>query len=98
MAERTCDAHYDAGSSTLELFGVIDHGTLPLVREALDRAFRATPCRLTVDLSGVDGLSAHMLGRLVHLCNTLYPGTLVRLPARTNAAGHAPFLGMAATA
>lgn len=98
MAERAFDAQYDAGSSTLELFGVIDHGTLPLVREAVDRAFRATPCRLTIDLSGVDSLPAHMLGRLVHVCNTLYPGTLLRLPARRNPATAAPLRGMAATA
>lgn len=95
MAERSFDAHYDAGSSTLELFGVIDHGTLPLVREAVDRAFRATPCRLTVDLSGVDSMPAHILGRLVHVCNTLYPGTLLRLPPRRSAPSTLP---MAATA
>lgn len=92
MEERAFGFHHDTGSSTLELFGVIDHGSLPLVREAVDLAFRRTPCRLTVDLTGVDRLSAHMLGRLVHLCNTHYPGTLIRLPDRR---GPAP---LAATA
>ena len=95
MAERSFDAHYDAGSSTLELFGEIDHGALPLVREAVDRAYRATPCRLTVDLRGVDLLPAHLLGWLVHLCNSQYPDTLIRLPQRRDAP---PALPMAATA
>lgn len=81
MAERALDFQFDSGSSTLELYGVVDHATLPRVIEAVDRAFRASPCRLTVDLAGVDLLPAHLLGWLVHLCNTQYPGTLIRLPA-----------------
>ena len=82
MRERAFDCHYDPSSSTLELYGVIDAGALPQVREAVDRAFRASPCRLTLDLCGVDALPAPALGRLVHLCNTQYPGTLIRLPRR----------------
>lgn len=82
MRERAFEYNFDGGSSTLELYGVIDHGTLPGVREAVDRAYRATPCRLTVDLRGVDLLPAHVLGWLVHLCNSRYPGTLIRLPER----------------
>lgn len=82
MRERAFECHYDAGSSTLELYGVVDTGALPRIREAIDRAFRSSPCRLTVDLCGVDGLAATALGRLVHLCNTQYPGTLIRLPRR----------------
>ncbi|MGZ5418711.1 MAG: STAS domain-containing protein [Nocardioides sp.] len=94
MRERAFEYNYDGGSSTLELYGVIDHGTQPGVREAVDRAYRATPCRLTVDLSGVDLLPAHLLGWLVHLCNTRYPGTLIRLPERRPST----FAPMAATA
>lgn len=82
MAERALDFQYDSRSSTLEVYGVVDHATWPRVREAVDQAFRSSPCRLTVDLTGVDRLPAHLLGRLVHLCNTQYPGTLIRLPAR----------------
>ena len=98
MRERALEFNYDAGSNTLELYGVVDHGALPRVREALDRAFRSSPCRLTVDLSGADLLPAHTLGRLVHLCNTQYPGTLIRLPARRSTPFAAPVAAMAATA
>ncbi len=85
MAERALDFHYDSGSSTLEVYGVVDHATLPQVMEAVDRAFRSSPCRLTVDLAGVDVLPAHLLGWIVHLCNTQYPGTLIRCPGRRTA-------------
>ncbi len=85
MAERALDFQFDSGSSTLEVYGVVDHATLPTVMAAVDRAFRASPCRLTVDLAGVDLLPAHLLGWLVHLCNTQYPGTLIRCPARRTA-------------
>ena len=98
MRERALDFHYDGGSSTLELYGVIDHGALPRIREAIDRAFRASPCRLTVDLGGVDLVPAHTLGRLVHLCNTEYPGTLFRLPPRHTTRFQPVGDGMAATA
>lgn len=86
MAERALDFHYDSASSTLELYGVVDHATLPRVMEAVDRAFRSSPCCLTVDLTGVDVLPAHLLGWLVHLCNTQYAGTMIRVPARRNPA------------
>jgi hypothetical protein len=82
MDDRTFVSHYDARTSTLELSGIIDRAALPLVLEDVDRAFRRTACLLTIDLSRAQGLPAHILGLLVHLCNTRYPGTFVRPPAR----------------
>lgn len=85
MDEQGFASHYDAGTSTLELSGTIHHEALPRLREEVDRAFRRTACVLTIDLTRVDRVPAHTMGRLVHLCNTSYPGTLLRLPGRTRA-------------
>lgn len=82
MSERALEFYFETSSSTLELYGPLEAEALPRLLEAVDRSFRSSPCRLTVDLSGVDDLPAHTLGRLVHVCNTCYPGTLIRLPQR----------------
>jgi hypothetical protein len=83
MDNETFACHYDAGAATLEMRGTIDQDSWPKVDEAVDRAFRRTACVLTIDLTRVDRVPAHLLGRLVHLCNSRYPGTVLRLPART---------------
>ena len=78
--------HYDAGASTLELRGTVDQDSWPRIQDAVDRAFRRTACVLTIDLTRTDRVPAHLLGHLVHLCNTRYPGTVLRLPARSASA------------
>ena len=74
-------SHYDAGTSTLELSGSIDQSSWATVHELVDRAFRRTACHLTIDLTRTQ-LPPHTLGNLVHLCNSCYPGTIVRVPRR----------------
>ncbi|MFC6287361.1 hypothetical protein ACFP3Q_11700 [Nocardioides sp. GCM10027113] len=81
MEHTTFDSHFDARTSTLELTGALDENGWPRIIEEVDRAFRRTACLLTVDLTHADDIQAHTLGRLVHLCNTCYPGTFVRPPA-----------------
>lgn len=81
MADAGFVAYFDADTSTLELGGTIDPAALPLLQEELDRAFRRTAFVLTLDLTRVEQVPAHALGKLVHLCNTRYPGTLLRGPA-----------------
>ncbi len=85
MADAGFISHFDAGTSTLELAGSIDPGALPQLQVELDRAFRRTACVMTVDLTRVERVRAHALGQLIHLCNTRYPGTLVRLPTTSPA-------------
>jgi len=80
------EAHYDAGTSTLELTGTFDREAWATVPQELDRAFRRTACRLTVDLTRAAGVPADSVGRLVHLCNCSYPGTIVRVGAQRHAA------------
>ena len=72
--------HYDDGSSTLALSGTLSRDDWPRLCEEIDRAFRRTACRLTVDLAGMVAAPAHEIGRLVQLCNRAYPGTMVRPP------------------
>lgn len=72
-------AFYDAGTSTLEITGTLDRDSWPRVHEEIDRAFRRTACQLTVDVTRVSTVPPHTIGRLVHLCNSLYPGTFVRV-------------------
>ena len=85
MADAGFSSHFDAGTSTLELGGTIDPGALPQLQAELDRAFRRTACVMTLDLTRVERVRAHALGQLIHLCNTRYPGTLVRLPTASPA-------------
>ena len=82
MDEMVFVSHYDAGTSTLELSGSLDQGAWSRIAEEVDRAFRRTACLLTIDLTRADRVPAHTLGLLVHLCNTRYPGTIVRPPCR----------------
>jgi len=90
MDQREFASHFDARTGTLELSGPFDHTHLLRIHEELDRAFRRTACYLTVDLSRAECVAAHTLGRVVHLCNAHYPGTFVRMPARST-----PVLGVA---
>lgn len=85
MDEKGFASRYDVRTSTLELSGTIHHDALPRIRDEVDRAFRRTACLLTLDLSRVEEVPAHTMGRLVHLCNTNYPGTLLRLPRHPQA-------------
>lgn len=75
-------AQYDPRTSLLELSGCLEDAAWPRIQEEVDRAFRRTACRLTIDLSHAECLPARTLGRLVHLCNCRYPGTIVRFPGR----------------
>ena len=78
-------SYYDPGTSTLALSGTFDHDAWAAVPAALDQAFRRTACRLTVDLRHADGVPADSVGRLVHLCNCAYPGTIVLAAAQRRA-------------
>jgi ABC-type transporter Mla MlaB component len=82
MEQTTFASHFDARTSTLELSGELDEAAWPRIIEEVDRAFRRTACLLTVDLTHGAQVPAHTLGRLVHLCNRCYPGTVVRTPVR----------------
>ena len=82
MEQTTFASHFDARTGTLELTGELGETAWPRIMEEVDRAFRRTACLLTVDLSHADQVPGHTLGRLVHLCNRCYPGTVVRTPAR----------------
>ena len=84
--DTTFASHYDAGTSTLELSGTFDSDSWATIPEEVDRAFRRTACRLTIDLTRAAGIPARSLGRLVHLCNCCYPGTIVRATAMRTAA------------
>ena len=78
-------AHYDAGTSTLQLSGDLEQDAWPRIHAEIERAFRRTACQLTIDLTRAERLPAHTLGSLVHLCNTCYPGTVVRIAPRPQA-------------
>ncbi|MCW2844017.1 MAG: hypothetical protein JWN22_1933 [Nocardioides sp.] len=80
--DTTFAAHYDPGTSTLELSGTFDEEAWSRVHEEVDRAFRRTACRLTIDLTHAAGVPANSVGHLVHLCNCCYPGTIVRVASR----------------
>lgn len=84
--DTTFAAHYDPGTSTLALSGTFDADAWSRVHEEVDRAFRRTACRLTIDLTHTAGVPASSVGRLVHLCNCCYPGTIVRVPSRRKVA------------
>ena len=73
-------SHYDPGTSTLELIGTFGPDEWTQVTDEIERAFRRTACWLTIDLTRAAGVSAHSVGHLVHLCNSRYPGTIVRVP------------------
>ncbi|MBB6629182.1 hypothetical protein H5V45_17780 [Nocardioides sp. KIGAM211] len=88
--DTTFATHYDPGTSTLELTGTFDHAAWALVDAEIDRAFRRTACRLTIDLSRATDVPPHAVGRLVHLCNCAYPGTIVRVASRSRAAVQVP--------
>jgi hypothetical protein len=75
-------SHYDTETSTLTLSGIIDRGSMPRVLQEVQRAYRRTACRLTIDLSHAQSLPAHLLGVLVHVCNTEFPGSFVQPPSR----------------
>jgi hypothetical protein len=78
--DTTFAAYYDAATSTLHLSGAYDPTPWAGVGAEVDRAYRRCALRLTVDLTRADGVPPHAVGELVHLCNCLYPGTLVRVP------------------
>ncbi len=82
MDDKMFVSHFDSGTCTLTLGGFIDRESLPLVLQEVQRAFRRTACRLTIDLSHAQGLPPHIMGVLVHVCNTEFPGTFVRPPSR----------------
>ena len=75
-------SYYDPGTSTLELTGTYDRAAWEHVHEEIDRAFRRAACQLTVDLTRACGVPPHTVGHLVHLCNSCYPGTIVRVASR----------------
>lgn len=81
MDDKMLVFHFDSGTCTLTLNGVIDRGSMPEVLQEIQRAYRRTACRLTLDLSQAQGLPPHLMGVLVHICNTEFPGTFVRPPA-----------------
>ncbi|HEU4811586.1 MAG TPA: hypothetical protein VFT00_05570 [Nocardioides sp.] len=78
-------SHYDPGTSTLELIGTFGPDEWTQVVDEIERAFRRTACWLTIDLTRAAGVSAHSVGHLVHLCNSRYPGTIVRVPRPSRA-------------
>ncbi len=79
------EARYDPGTSTLELSGTFDPAAWSTLPDEIDRAFRRTACRLTIDLTRAAGVPAHQVGQMVHLCNCCYPGTIVLASARRRA-------------
>ena len=81
MDDKSFVFHFDPGTCTLTFNGVIDRGSMPEVLQEIQRAYRRTACRLTLDLSHAQGLPPHLMGVLVHICNTEFPGTFVRPPA-----------------
>ena len=85
MENEAFASYYDIGTSTLEMSGMLDQDAWPRIREEVDRAFRRTACFLTIDLTRVERVPAHTLGHLVHMCNTHYPGTIVRVAPRPRA-------------
>ncbi|MGZ6269939.1 MAG: hypothetical protein ACXWMU_05160 [Candidatus Limnocylindrales bacterium] len=87
--DTTFASHYDAGTSTLELTGLFDAEAWARVADDVDRAFRRTACRLTIDLTHAEGVPAHVVGHLVHHCNCRYPGTIVRVASRREVAARA---------
>lgn len=86
MGDAGFACQYDAGSSTLVLRGVIDQGSWARLELEVDRAYRRTACLLTIDLTHADLVPTYLLGRLVHLVNVRYPGTVVRPPTREHLA------------
>lgn len=86
MGDAGFTCQYDAGSSTLVLRGIIDRGSWTRLEQEVDRAYRRTACLLTIDLTHADLVPTTLLGRLVHLVNVRYPGTIVRLPSREHLA------------
>lgn len=78
-------AEFEPGSGRLALSGALAPDDWTAVLELVDRAFRRTPCSLVVDLSRLDSVPSETLGLLVHVCNTCYPGTVIRLPQRDGA-------------
>ena len=75
-------AHFDPGTSTLALRGALEPAHWAAIHDEVDRAFRRTAVQLVIDLTRADRVPTATVGRLVHLCNTRYPGTFVRMPAR----------------
>ena len=73
--------HFDPNTCTLTFSGIVDKASMPEVLQEIQRAYRRTACRLTLDLSHAQGLPPHLIGVLVHVCNTEFPGTFVRPPA-----------------
>ena len=78
MDQREFASHFDTWTSTLQLSGSFDYHALPHIEAEVARAHRRTACTLTVAVNAAD-VSAHTLGRLVHLCHSRFPGTVVRL-------------------
>jgi ABC-type transporter Mla MlaB component len=83
--DSTFASRYDADTSTLELTGPFDRDSWSMVHEEVERAFRRTASRLTIDMTRATGVPAHFVGQLVHLCNCCYPGTIVWVAAQRNA-------------
>ena len=82
MGARHFTAHFDPGTGTLALRGALEAAHWPEIRDEVDRAFRRTAVKLIIDLGPADRVPSATVGRLVHLCNTRYPGTFVRMPTR----------------
>lgn len=80
--DSTFTAHFDASTCTLELTGSLDRDSWSGVHEAIDRAYRRTACQLTIDATRVSTVPPHTIGRLVHLCHSMYPGTMVQVHPR----------------
>ena len=79
MDHREFASHFDTWTSTLELSGSFDYHALAHIEAEVARAHRRTACTLTVTVTAAADVRAHTLGRLVHLCHSRFPGTVVRL-------------------
>lgn len=73
------DIHEDVGWTVVEIRGVIDRGTAPLVRRRLLGAARRTSGGLVVDLAGATFLDCRGMAALAAARDVLPPGHELRL-------------------